>query len=274
MITKKKYAQQHESLSQGIKNYHKLEIPVAFQDFNIDRSSDTLAHNKSLRAIYEDTYKDYTGYIEYPACMDSYYNIAKAINAVELRRQHFALPVALKNYILKYVAKNKINKVYALNSVIFSDKRSDGRDMPIAYFDPNINELRFSSNIRTHFFNEQSKSVQALTLMHEIEHASQAPWLHTIPAERQADERSVEECNCSICLQVKAAMLKNVVMPSGYLTSEDFACHARQSTFRCKAHTDHDITELQAALQSGDKLKIKEIDDAMGTIFDRLPKVD
>lgn len=223
---------------------------------NIDISSGPLDDNKSLRAVYEDAYKDYTGYEEYPACMDSYYNIAKAINSVELRRQHVALPVALKNYILKYVAKNKINKVYALNSVIFSDKRFDGKDMPIAYFDPNINELRFSSNFRTHFFKQQAKSEQALTLMHEIEHASQAPWMHAIPAEREADERSVKECNCSMCLQVKAAMLKNVVMPPGYLTSEDFACHARQSTFRCKAHTDHDITELQDALQRGDKVEI------------------
>ena len=265
-----KYLLQHDNLEAAIKKYYEQEYPLAHEALYIDHNQWILPWQKSLCATFEETYKDYTGYLEHPSCIDSYYNISKAINSIELQRQAAAPKVDLKNYIFDYIQQNRSGKRYALNSVVFSNKRSDGGYMPTALYNPNIEELRFSSD-----FTEanQSKSVQALTLMHEIEHASQDPWMHAIPAERQADLQSIQECNCPICLQIKSVTLKNTQYPQGYLTSDDFAMYAQQATQRCKAHSQHDTTELEAALALGDKEKIYWLDNQIGTIFDRLPSV-
>jgi hypothetical protein len=260
------YAQQHPTLHKEIIKYHEERYPLIQKDLQIDQHP--WNDRTRLPHAYEDTYKDYTAHPEFPACMDSYYNVSKAINAIELSAESVAPMVHLRNYIYDYVQQNDSKKSYALRSVTFNKPNNNGRPEPVASYNPNTKGLNFSSRL---FFDNQCKTEQALNVMHEVEHASQDPWLHWYPAEQQAEMQSVQECPCKICLKVKSAVSKGDRLPEPYFTSEQFGKFAEQTNLRCKAHREHDTTALEDALQRDNKSVIRGLDNNMGSMYDRLP---
>ncbi|MGZ6254944.1 MAG: hypothetical protein ACXWL5_03080 [Candidatus Chromulinivorax sp.] len=263
-----KYKQEHAKLYHVIVSYHEKNYIKNIADLKSVCSHDKV--NNSIVPLYEETFKDYTGYPEYPAGIDSYYHHAKAINFLEWLKEVHANKLDLRNYIFDYVATKKADKWYDLRAVTFDKPRYDGRPAAIATYDPNDKSINISSD---KFFEDQSLTEQALTTMHEVEHAAQDPWLDYYPAEQGAEHKSVQECNCAICLQVKAALLKGSMMPHGYFSSQTFQQFADKSITLCKAHAGKDLTQLQDAIKRADKKAIKAIDNSMGTLYDRLPVV-
>lgn len=251
-----------EQLPQSIERFHQVE----FLDIkNIESVSEMI---KNGYLVFYDNYK------QHPECFYSYYNLAACINDLLNFTSHYR---NLSEYIWKYKSKYEIEKTFKLKHIQYKNDVKAA----FAYYSRQDNQML---NFSERFFEDLCLSQQAFTLLHEIEHTTQdlamITWdpfedqMNVSIHERGADSAAASQIKCEICLKIEQLQRKLYpINKPGYFNSCNFDAYIeRNKDNRCKAHSC-DTKELEQALLNQDMCKVKQIDNAIGTLYDRLPSV-
>ncbi|MGZ6254943.1 MAG: hypothetical protein ACXWL5_03075 [Candidatus Chromulinivorax sp.] len=278
----KTYEEEKAKIKVLVENFNQNDYPKIIKELDGIISSSLI---DTWNKLYNKTFQNYQNNSD---SLSDYYNHAKSINLLQYGKEFYEEHVALREYCLKY-AKEKIHMYEHPDAPVHDYKRASDfklKDVTFKSYEPELIKTYnpyigiYSSetqriNFNPNYFFKLPASNRALAVMHELEHTTQRDDIHSFTAEQGAEYRSVAECNCKMCLSVAAAWLKNNEpnTEKGYFSSKDFKSYANKSKSFCKAHGSHDLEPLRKAIKEGNKEQIKELDDAMGTIFDRLPSL-
>ncbi|MGZ6250993.1 MAG: hypothetical protein ACXWL2_03130 [Candidatus Chromulinivorax sp.] len=260
------YKQRKAYLETVIKDFHQNNYPEIIKELNGILDSSLI---NSCKELYDKTCENYN---QSSSDIGDYYNHAKSISLLQYLKERFTKHIFIQKYCLGYSQKIDIdNRKFNLDQIIFKNNNEMSCDT-IASYRPYYKSI----NINRNKFYKLSPSEQALTLMHELEHATQDSKLNSVEAEKEAELRSVKECDCKMCLQVVAALKvdNRRYQNMGYFGPKDYQYYADQSQKLCKAHGSCDLTPLKKAIKDKKESEIIKLDNRMGNIFERLPSLE
>jgi len=257
------------SISFGIEAFHQNDFPKIRDRFDVS----TVAYTEAYES-YKRTPKSFLAY-HYLVL-----HINDLLNLISGKRN-------ISEYVFQYKAKKESEKGQRrcnLQSVTFND----GEKRAVAYYDGQEECINFEER-----FFDNCLSQQAFTLLHEIEHSFQEKFfvsvsktfedmIESTQREKEADNAAASQLPCEICLKIN--QLQRYLFPVdfqlGYMQDFDFDSHIEHcKNKRCKAHSCN-TTELEQKIIFAKKTnsqglfnEVKTLDNAMGTLYDRLPSV-
>ncbi|MCX5924657.1 MAG: hypothetical protein NTZ68_04510 [Candidatus Dependentiae bacterium] len=209
-----------------------------------------------------------------------------------LRKNENSIPSVDKDLITTYLTLQKKLNLTQVIPLFDGHKEMSA----IAVYSPTLNAIKLLA-----YFHLCSLSQQLGILLHELRHVQQCTNLHfqfpcdTLALTKKYDLTEKQMCEldadlfvaktiqCRTCLQIYQSRLSETQNIHGYACKKDFEAYVQRATTYCKAHSNQDLSKLNAAIDCenfsflinpDNENNIIKLDNQIGKLSDRMPPFD